>query len=301
MSRTILTAAATIRPYSRRKTSATRAATSRSRGCPWPVEPTGRYYSIRPRPSARAVRSPFTGERESRDRSHLPDRTHVDEAALAERDLLGPLHRLFPGVALDQIEAAECLLRLGERSIHDLAMAGLETDPARIAVRAQALAVDHFPRRLKLGGETPVALHHCLHLGFRRRGGILVIRANEQHVTHGNPPRSKCRGRSGSACRARYVHPSSTTPTGRRNRQAGGEECPATDQELVGEHDTRPLKPTSSGRVGPQITMVSGKPSKSASPVTRVAPWRRAVAYTSESAIARRCASDNSGASSADG
>src|SRR5262249_60396721 len=131
---------------------------------------------------------------------HPPPRTPVEEPALAERDLLPPPHRLFPGGALDQVEAAERLLCLGERSIHDLAMAGLETDPARIAVRAQALTVDHFSRRLKLGGETPVALHHCLHLGFRRRGGILVIRANEQHVTHGNPPRSKCRGPSGSPC-----------------------------------------------------------------------------------------------------
>src|SRR5207247_10939622 len=77
-------------------------------------------------------------------RSHLPDRPHLDEAALAERNLLRPLDGFLLGVALDQVEATQGLLRLGEGAVHDLAVPGLEADAGGVAVRAQALAVDHL-------------------------------------------------------------------------------------------------------------------------------------------------------------
>src|SRR5207245_6075905 len=103
-------------------------------------------------------------------RLHVPDRPQLDEAPLTERDLLRPLDRFLPGVTLDQVEAAQGLLRLGEGAIHDLALPGLEADAAGVAVRAQALAHDHLAGGLALVAEAPVALADDLHLGPWRRG-----------------------------------------------------------------------------------------------------------------------------------
>src|SRR4029453_13742956 len=70
---------------------------------------------------------------------HLPDGDHVDEAAFQERDLLSPLHGFLLRRRLDQVEAAQRLLGLGEGAVHDLPVAGLDTDAAGVSVRAQAL------------------------------------------------------------------------------------------------------------------------------------------------------------------
>src|SRR5437867_13005362 len=163
MSRTIRSTDATTRPYSRRNTSATRACTP-SDICPRSIDPTDRHDTRRPQTAGDLTR-----------RSHLPDRPHLDEATLAERDLLRPLDRFLPGVALDQVEAAQGLLRLGEGAVHDLALPGLEADATGVAVRAQALPHDHLAGGLELVAEAPVALDDGLHLGPRRRGGVLVV------------------------------------------------------------------------------------------------------------------------------
>src|SRR5881397_2621849 len=110
-------------------------------------------------------------------RSHLPDRPYLDETPLAERDLLRPLDGVLLGIALDQVEAAESLLRLGEGAVHDLALASLQADAAGVAVRAQALSGDHLAGRLQLVAEAPVPLHDGFHLRPRRRGCALVIGA----------------------------------------------------------------------------------------------------------------------------
>src|SRR6266704_6466743 len=73
---------------------------------------------------------------------HRPDWDDVDEAALAEGNLLCPLEGLLLGVGLDQVEAAEGLLGLGKGAVHDLALSGLEAHAAGVAIRAQALAHD---------------------------------------------------------------------------------------------------------------------------------------------------------------
>src|SRR5436309_6808838 len=191
MSRTIRSTDATTRPYSRRNTSATRACTP-SDLCPRSFDLTDRHDTRRPQAAGDLTR-----------RSHLPDRPHLDEAALAERDLLRPLDGFLLCVALDQVEATQRLLRLGEGAVHDLAMPGLDADAAGVAVWTQALAHDHLAGRLQLVGEAPVALHDGLHLGPRGRGRGLVVGANEQHVTHG--PSS---------------HSPITTPMIPRNRQS---------------------------------------------------------------------------------
>src|SRR5262249_38805954 len=154
-SRTIRSTEATTRPYSRRNASSTRARVSPSAVRPWSVGSTDRMVldtkSVPAAPPvARATASADdepprqTSQSPRFARLHRPDGPHVDETALAERDFLGPLDRFFPRVALDQVEAAEGFLRLGERAVHHLAMPGLEAYPAGLGVRPQALAVDHL-------------------------------------------------------------------------------------------------------------------------------------------------------------
>src|SRR5438309_86137 len=87
MSRTIRSTDATTRPYSRRNASATRDCTPPSDICPRSFDPTDRHDTRRPQAAGDLTR-----------RSHLPDRPHLDEATLAERDLLRPLAGL-PGEA----------------------------------------------------------------------------------------------------------------------------------------------------------------------------------------------------------
>jgi len=105
----------------------------------------------------------------------VPDRPHLDEAPLAKRDLLRPLDRFLPGVALDQVEAAQGLLRLGEGAVHDLALPGLEADATGVAVRAQALPHDHLAGGLELDAD-PGVLERVL--------GNLISNALE----YGRPP-----------------------------------------------------------------------------------------------------------------
>src|SRR5438445_13561808 len=107
-------ASAPTRPYSRRNASATRACTP-SDICPRSFDPTDRHDTRRPQAAGDLTR-----------RSHLPDRPHLDEAALAERNLLRPLDGFLLGVALDQVEATQRLLRLVEGAVHDLVLHGLE-------------------------------------------------------------------------------------------------------------------------------------------------------------------------------
>src|SRR5713226_5585608 len=55
-----------------------------------------------------------------------------------------------------------------------------------VAVRAQALAMDHLAGRAQLFGEPSVAPHDDLHLGSGRCGLSLVVGADEQQVAHGS-------------------------------------------------------------------------------------------------------------------
>ena len=71
-------------------------------------------------------------------------RANLDDAAL-ERDLPRPLERLVEVLALEQVEAAELLLRLGEGAVGDGPLAGpalWDVDGGRVRARLQALAGD---------------------------------------------------------------------------------------------------------------------------------------------------------------
>src|SRR5712691_1584200 len=157
-------------------------------------------------------------------RSHGPDRPYVDEAALAERDLLRPLDGFLLAVGLDEIEAAQGLLRLGEGSVHDLALPGLQTDAAGVAVWTQALSVDHFAGGLQLAREAAVTLDDGLHLGPGRRGCGLVVGADEQHVAHGNLLGVNVMA-TGDRYRA-WRPLTITTPMAHRNRHAPSRSAP---------------------------------------------------------------------------
>src|SRR5258705_2163935 len=182
MSRTIRSTEATTRACSIRKTSARRARTLSSGVC----GPTDRHGT----PSGdHAVGAPArrAARRGAGPPLHRPDRSHVDVATLVEPDLLGPLDGLLPAVAVDQVEAPQRLLGLGEGTVHDLALAGLDAEAAPVGVGAQPLAVDHLAGRAQLLGEAAVALDHGLHLGGSRRS-LVLVGTDQQQVSHRQPP-----------------------------------------------------------------------------------------------------------------
>src|SRR2546422_1060515 len=87
-----------------------------------------------PAPPPAAAPRACTGSTRPHRTSHLPDGPHLDVTVLAERQLLGPLDRLVLAVALDQVVAAQRFLRLGERPIDDLRLAGLEPHSHAVTV-----------------------------------------------------------------------------------------------------------------------------------------------------------------------
>src|SRR5687768_8293253 len=151
-SRTIRTTEETTRAYSTRKTSATRCCTVS----------TGRHGT-----------------------SHLPDGPDLDEAAGAGRQLLGPLDGLLLRVALDEIEAAQHFLRLGERAVGHLGVAVLGPHARAVTGRAQAVGHHHLAGGAQGVGDTAVGLDHGLALGGRRGRGVLVVTADQEQVAHG--------------------------------------------------------------------------------------------------------------------
>src|SRR3989475_1044511 len=150
-------------------------------------------------------------------RSHLPDRPYLDEAAVAERDLLGPLERLFPGITLDDVEAAERLLRLGEGAVGHLTVPGFEADPARLGLGPERFADDRLAGRPQLLAEAHVFLDQGVHLGSRQWWCSLVVRAAQQEITHATPLECRCRGPRPSVDAG--SHSPITTPMVHRNRQ----------------------------------------------------------------------------------
>src|SRR2546428_13597610 len=93
---------------------------------------------------------PAPADRARRTRLHVPDGAHVDVTALADGNLLRPLERLLLRSALEQVEAAQDLLRLRERAVHHLALAGLDADAAGLVFRPEPL------RHVRLAGGAPL-------------------------------------------------------------------------------------------------------------------------------------------------
>src|SRR5262249_46640216 len=136
MSRTMRSTEATTRPHSCRNVCAIRSRTSR---CSPPTSSDG------------TAAAPVAA-------LHLPDRAQLDEAAFDQRHLLRPLHGFVPGITLDQVEAANRFLGLGERAVRHLVLTRLQPDAAAVGVRAKAFAVNHLAGRLQLLAEAAMAL-----------------------------------------------------------------------------------------------------------------------------------------------
>src|SRR5207253_10897882 len=98
-----------------------------------------------------------TGSASGRRRhSNGHDGPDLDRAEPRGRDLRGPLERLVERVDLDHVEAAELLLRLGERAVrHDL-LAVADADGAAGRGRLQRVAADVGAALPELGGERAV-------------------------------------------------------------------------------------------------------------------------------------------------
>ena len=86
----------------------------------------------------------------------LPDRADLDRAVLRRRDLRRGLDRLVEVARLDQVEAAERLLRLGERPVGRDGLAVDDADGRRGRGRGQGLAGLEQAARLDVRGERGV-------------------------------------------------------------------------------------------------------------------------------------------------
>src|SRR5436190_22970049 len=104
------------------------------------TDATTRAYSTR-KISSTCSCTPTSYSRYSR-LLHLPDGPHVHVAALGDGHLLRPLQRLLLRGALQQVEAPERLLRLGEGAVGDLRVAGLDAHAARLGLWAQSFGHD---------------------------------------------------------------------------------------------------------------------------------------------------------------
>src|SRR5215475_4133471 len=121
----------------------------------------------------------------SANSSLRPDRLDFDGAVFAERELLGPLDGFVLRLALDQVEAAENLLRLREGAVGHLPLSRCEPYAAALLVRAQTLGEDHlaFAGGLQVGLEPLMATEERLHIGLLERGRGPVD-VDEQQIAH---------------------------------------------------------------------------------------------------------------------
>src|SRR5690242_7558799 len=140
--------------------------------------------------------------------SHLPDGPHVHDAAVADGHLLRPLQRLLARGALQQIEAAERLFRLGERTVGDLMVARLHAEAAGLGLRTQPLGHDRLAGLARRFAEPHEGLQPGLALGRGGLGPRLGVVSDQEQVAHNASSHSGCRGPF-----------TSTTPTAPSNRQ----------------------------------------------------------------------------------
>src|SRR5215212_1501867 len=70
------------------------------------------------------------------------DRPHLDGAGRGTRDLGRPVDRLVEAVALEEVEAAELLLRLREGTVREHALAVADADGGRGRAGLEALAAE---------------------------------------------------------------------------------------------------------------------------------------------------------------
>src|SRR5207245_11611656 len=108
-------------------------------------------------------------------------------------------------LCIDQVVAAEVLLRLGERPVGHHPLPLPQPHRGRGGDRLERVAGPVVPALHDRLGELPVLREDPLALGSGEPGELRGVLVNQQHVLHAQPPSSMCR--SG---RARF-----DIPTGR--------------------------------------------------------------------------------------
>src|SRR5262249_32269372 len=123
-------------------------------------------------------------------------RPDLDRALAGGRDLRRPLERLVERLCLDQVVAAELLLRLGERPVGDDLLAVADADGDALRRRLELVATNVRTALLELRQKRAVLLV--------QRGLVLVgqgpvrllVAVDQQQVLHEMPPSSRSMSRA---------------------------------------------------------------------------------------------------------
>ena len=111
-------------------------------------------------------------------------RPDLDRAVARRRDPGGPLDRLVERVGVDQVVAAELLLRLGERAVGGECLVVLHADGGRRLRRLQRVAGDHRAAVLEVLRERHVRLVDLALLLLAERLPAVLLAVDQQHVLH---------------------------------------------------------------------------------------------------------------------
>src|SRR6266536_2842865 len=129
----------------------------------------------------RTARAPTRRGRRSRARSVLDHRPYLDRPAVAGRgDLRGELDRLVDVLALDEVEAAQVLLRLRERAVGGKGLAVVDADGRR----ARKLAQIGAAARLRPLAERHVLVHLLFPLLLAELLPAIAGAVDQERVLH---------------------------------------------------------------------------------------------------------------------
>ena len=107
----------------------------------------------------------------------LADRPDLDAAMFRRRNAAGDLKRLVEVLCIDQVEAGQLLLGLGERTVIELHLAVADPHRCRGVHRVQ-----------RLRGEQPLAVGsiapHSPHTVIRTGAPVLLIEVDEAKIFH---------------------------------------------------------------------------------------------------------------------
>src|SRR2546423_9137506 len=116
--------------------------------------------------------------------SQVPDRPYLDRPVVRRGEALGPAHRVVERVGLDQVVAAELLLRLGEGTVGDEALAATEADGARSGRRLERGRVDEGAGLPKVLREVHVGADYLLPELGRDTLAPALVGVQKQHEPH---------------------------------------------------------------------------------------------------------------------
>src|SRR5688572_3420240 len=142
----------------------------------WPLRP-------RPPPSALRPLCWYLGE--------VHHRPHLDRAEPRRRNARRDLDRLVQVLGLDEVVAAQLLLRLGERAIGGRRLPVPHPHRHRGLRRVERIAADVLACLLDVVGEREVLTHDRVRLVLRPRRPVALVLVDQAQVFHGTPPRVK--------------------------------------------------------------------------------------------------------------